>query len=505
MGIKEALGLARMYLRENKGQTIKIIAIIAISLIIFIFSFYIIFDINIGVTNTISNTPYANVIERKYINYDNNEIEEIGYYSKVDYIITNSTEHLTYSYNSVYRGNNNPKPYDDSVSFEANVKIDDRSYSMNKDLLDKYYLNQTYYGGYNASIIKELRDISIIVHDKNHSNMLFSEEAYKMAKKYDERGLIFAGDTNIREHEILVSNVFCDVLGIDYNYIVGKKLSYYNFYYILDDNNRFTYKSDYAFKDYIVRGVYNDNNCDYDSRSPLNIGDDYYPTMMIILKSDINYINSFDEIDYDKVNIVGKNDLEKVVNQKIYFNDMTDKINYLNVTKNKYEVIDDNVFKSIINLDPLGYENLSVRYLKAINIAGIILVYSGIAVGFSAMLYLISILISNFKRRNSYIGMIKAIGVQNKDISFIFVTEQMLIVLLSALISIAVTIIPILGIHFSLYEYMNKITGNEFGIGYTILAYVTVIASYILITYIISLVFIKKGLKTSMVKQLVRN
>lgn len=505
MEIKEASRLAKMYLSENKGQTIKIIAILAISLIISIFSLYIIFDINLGVTKTIEKTPYANAIERKYINYDYNEIEEIDYYSNVKYIITNSTEYLTYSYNSVFRGNNNPKPYDNIVSFEANIKIDDRLYTMNTGLLDKYYLNQGVYEKIEGDVPNELKNISIIVHDKDHSNMIFSEEAYKLAEKNDERGLIFAGDANIREHEILVSNVLCDVIGIDYNQIIGKKISYYNFFYIVDDNNGLNYKKDYAFKDFIVRGVYNDKNCDYDNRSPLYINDGYYPSMMIVLKNDINYINSFDEIDYDKVNLVNSNNIEKTFNQRLYFDDMTDKINYLNVTKNKFEVLKSNNYKSIITLDPLGYEDLSVKYLKVFNMAGIILLYSGIAVGFSAMLYLISVLISNYNRRNSYIGIIKAIGVQHKDITFIFLIEQLRIVLFSVLISIAVTIIPILGIHFSLYEYMNKITGEEFGISYTMSSYIVVIGTYLLLTIIISLFFIKKGLKTSMLKQLVRN
>ena len=507
MDIKESAGLAMMYLKENKGQTLKIIVILAISLIISIFSFYIIFDIDIGVKGIIENTPYANTIERKYINYGSDEIEDIGYDNKVKYIITNSTEHLTYSYNSAYGSNNNPKPNDIVVSFESSVKIEEKTYSLNKSLLDKYYLNEATYDNIDATILKEIRDISIVVHDKEHSNTMFSDEAYKMANEYDERGLIFAGDTNIKEHELLVSNVFCDCLGINYNDIVGKKISYFNFYYILKDDNKFDYKKDYAFKDFVVKGVYNDKNCDYDGRSPLNIGEEYYyPTMMILLKNDINYISSFDEINYDKVNLVVSNRLETQFNQRIYFNDMTDKINYLNVTKNHYELVEENVFKSLITLDPLGYEGLSVRYLKAINMAGIILLYAGITVFFSTMVYLISVLISNFNRRNGYIGMIKAIGVQRKDITLIFLIEQISVVLFSSFIAIAITIIPILGIHYSLYEYMSSISvGKEFGIGYTLEAYTVVIASYLLITIIISLIFIKKGLKTSMLKQLVRN
>ncbi|MCR4898988.1 MAG: ABC transporter permease [Acholeplasmatales bacterium] len=112
------------------------------------------------------------------------------------------------------------------------------------------------------------------IFDDNVSDDFYTKYDEKYLKRYGKGDAILAGESfKDDKDEIMVSDAFCNLLGINYDDIIGKKVSY--LIYFNKQNNQEIYVKDdvtgeykiynnsdpieyYEFKDYKIIGVYND-------------------------------------------------------------------------------------------------------------------------------------------------------------------------------------------------------------------------------------------------------
>ena len=238
--------LACKYLKNNLKTTLISIIPMILSLVFSIFALFILFSFKIGIINNIKED---NIYSTLSVFYDDKE----GYmnYKYKDSIEENDDLIGKIESFTLYYG------FLDNVKIVDNVRIEELIYPILKieDVNYDITVNRN-----NNKI--EFFDLS--------SSKCYLDDEIKYMKNNNYGDLLLAGDyINNDNRGIMINSRLLDSLNINYNDIIGKKISYvvsiptnYNIYY---PDISYKHEGEFidVFKDFVVVGVFNDNvyNC----------------------------------------------------------------------------------------------------------------------------------------------------------------------------------------------------------------------------------------------------
>lgn len=238
--------LACKYLKNNLKTTLISIIPMILSLVFSIVALFILFSFKIGMINNIKED---NIYSSLSVSYDDEE----GYmnYKYKESIEDNDDLIGKIESLNIYYG------FLDNVKIVDNVRIEELIYPILK-IEDVNY------------DITVDRHNNIIQFYNLSSSKCYLEDEVKYMKNNNYGDLLLAGDYIDNDNRgIMVSSRLLDSLNINYNDIIGKKISYlvsipihYGVFY---DDSPYGHEGEYIniFKDFVVVGVFNDNvyNC----------------------------------------------------------------------------------------------------------------------------------------------------------------------------------------------------------------------------------------------------
>ena len=492
MRIKDYFELSIFYIKGNLKQIINTSLIIIASLFILISSICSIFIVKYGIEESISDIPYSKSVYNYY--YNNDDMVTIPEYD--------NTEYMTYYISSIpFYFNYNEDPICKDRGDKKDIKREGKLYIGN----DEHIINVEKF----KEVCRGNTSFNITFYNKELSNTLFSRETENFVKKYDYGNVLLSGTSDLNTKEVLVSDLFCDLLNINYNSIVGKTISYSSLIYQYDDKN-FYANDNYIFKDFLVKGVYNHMNCEFDSYvTHVLIGSGHMP-MMIFLSTDKKSMENINDYDDNKVNIITHDNRElhtvlAVTNQIIHHETLESAINNINDIRQYNSINIDNYIEGYMCSD---LYNVIYSYSKSIStlksVSAILLLVS-ITIFISSIFGITNVIVYNLRKRNTYVGIQKAIGFTSKDISKIYILEQMITSSIISIISTVISLIPITIIFILENNFIHRYSDFiSLSPKYIIFSILIVVGMYLFITFIISNIIIKFNVKKKITDQLAR-
>lgn len=429
MRLKDQVLIINEIEKVNKKQSRNTIIGLSISIILSIISLFAIISFYFGVIHSANESPCVSTINLHYSDYDSGNIEN-RYLNQINEnkLIDN---YIIYS------------------EYEILFKKDIHSFSN-----VEYYYPTIYIDGNEISndfnINNNRNSDAIIAYDNLNSKsyILKSEDDY-LSKSNFKKSIIAGTLFEENDNEIIVSNLFLEMLNIlDPSSVIGKKISYRlplsNEVNTIHPDTESTSESIYLFKDYIIKGVFNFEiyNCPSRVMETDYFGNDKYKSPMFWVKktSIIDTVNTSYSEDYeydytsDPILVLNEAANDGKIAIPFGFN-TTGHSNY--EKRNKVELVSfDNIinsYKFIQSLKsyikdfekPYAYQlnyNLDAFFVfyPFFKYISLILLASGIIFMIIAILNIYWMIQYTIKKNIYFLGLMKAIGANNKDINRLY-------------------------------------------------------------------------------------
>jgi len=492
MKIKNYFELAFSYIKGNIKLLINAFIIITVSISILLISLFMFFSINYGINEAIDHYPYSKTMLKTYSNLsDDNLLNDVPKNSEYTTFIAGGLVYK-FDYENIMK-ESVPHPKE-KIEFTSKIFIDDKQIEINTENLDNLYGKNPYF--------------SYVAYNKKYSNCLFSSETNKFNQMFNSGNILLAGSIEINSGETLVSDLFCKLLNIKYDEIINKRISYYGFRYQYITNkdliDEFKYNEGYIFKDFVIKGVYNHNNIDlinYGGMTSYINGYQLMNSSMIFSYEDINLMENVDDFKDNKLNYLKETDKRDGVYKVPFYT--YQRINYSNIIDIINSLTNE---KSNIRYANYGFDTKEYsKSIKSINSISIILILLSITIFISSIFGITNVIIYNLRKRNSYVGIQKAIGFTTKNINKTYILEQMITSFIVSIISIIISLIPIIIIYILENNFLHRYSDNiSLSPKYLILSILIVVGMYLFITFIISNIIIKFNVKKKITDQLAR-
>ena len=279
MKLKDQLSISNEIENANKSQSRNTIIGIAISIVLSIISIFFIVSFYYGVINSTNKESNISTVNVSYSDTDDSMIKN----SYIDQISNNKLVKESIIYDKYELS------FDNIIYSFSNIV-----YNYPTIVIDDIEYSQSYNKKYNRK-----EDIVLVYDDlKNNKCILESEYEFMNTHFPDENiicGNLFGSEIN----EIIISDIFLDMLGItDPSSVINKKISYelplFNSGFKVYPESDYYGKSIYIFKNYIIKGVFNSKIYNCPSRE-MNEGyedvDKYSTPMFWIKQSSLGNID----------------------------------------------------------------------------------------------------------------------------------------------------------------------------------------------------------------------
>lgn len=456
MKIKEYIRLSYINFIENKRQNCNLIFGLTLAEFLLIPVIFVLFSFHFGFMKSVDETK---TLSSAIIKFDDNR-----YSSQFDYFNTKYENDIL----NIPGITEYTKYFVQPMPKNSIITIDNSEYNLN-------YYRQFY----NISESIEFYDV------KNSSKVITSEEEKYVSDTYGESAIL-AGTTLIEDETgIVISSDVLDYFGIAYADAIGKKINYQttitSSYQAMDENGEY-YKDTLrgtnvdVFKDYTIIGVFN-TKLYYSTSRDGGDGDIVSPSLWLNLSTLYNENNELVFKDFGNI-IADKDELDIWVFNYQYNTNFTDVFTSITDLKKVFlplgfiytfcdgvyfERIQFSDFLSLYNSIPMlmNYASLSnqycregdsflysitsevavqyINYYPLVNKISAAVLFFSVIIMISGILNINNVVSYSIFKRKGYLGMMRAMGLKDKRISLLYLTEFLFPVTIALVISFIIS------------------------------------------------------------------